>query len=97
MLNFGFILGNGLALLIGGSIVAALAAGGPYHLPMLGEFKAWQVTLMLVGIPGLVVSLLMLTVKEPPRRVQGEAPSIPEVSTSLYDNRWLYGPLVVGI
>lgn len=97
VLNFGFILGNGLALLIGGSIVAALAAGGPYHLPMLGEFKAWQVTLMIVGLPGLVVSLLMLTVKEPPRRVQGEAPSIPEVLKFLYDNRWLYGPLVVGI
>ena len=35
---------------------------------MIGAVKAWQVVFFAVGLPGVVVALLMLTVREPNRR-----------------------------
>ncbi|WP_417320092.1 spinster family MFS transporter [Emcibacter sp.] len=96
-LNFGFMLGTGLAILIGGTLVGILADLPPVVLPVFGELAVWQLAFILVGIPGLIVSLLMLTVKEPVRRIQGTPPAISEVVAFVVEKRWLYVPLVVGI
>jgi MFS family permease len=96
-MNFGYILGNGLAILIGGTIVGLFAASPTAHLPLLGELRIWQATFVVVGLPGLLVALLMLTVKEPPRRIPGEPPPVRAVVHFLGENRWVYGPIIVGI
>ncbi|WP_321396936.1 MFS transporter [Emcibacter sp.] len=97
-LNFGFIAGNGLALLIGGTVVGILAANASaFSFPIIGELRVWQLAFIVVGIPGLLVSLLMLTVREPVRRVAGKAPSIKEVGDFLMNKRWVYVPLIIGI
>jgi MFS family permease len=97
VMNFGYILGNGLAILIGGTIVGLFAASPTAHLPLLGELRIWQATFVVVGLPGLLVALLMLTVKEPPRRIPGEPPPVRAVVHFLGENRWVYGPIIVGI
>ena len=96
VMNIGMIAGNGLALLIGGGIIAFLSSMPPVHLPFYGELQSWQLTLLLVGTPGLFIALLMLTVKEPPRRVLGEPPSVKTVIAYLTSKRWIYVPLIVG-
>jgi MFS family permease len=37
-------------------------------LPLVGELRPWQTVFIFVGLPGLVVALLMATVREPARR-----------------------------
>ncbi len=61
-------LGSGLAYMIGGAIVGALSKQDLYVLPLLGTVKTWQLVFMVVAIPGLLLALLMLLVKEPPRQ-----------------------------
>src|SRR5499426_1135660 len=68
-LNFGFYAGNGLALIIGGTIVQAFADAPPVTLPLIGvTMRGWQSTFFVVGLPGLIVAALMATVREPKRR-----------------------------
>ncbi len=66
--NAGVGLGAALALILGGQIIQYVAAAPPVTLPILGQMYAWQTVFFVVGIPGLLVALLMLTVREPYRR-----------------------------
>ena len=66
--NTGISLGTGLALIVGGSLIAHVSAAPPVTLPVFGELYAWQTVFLIVGLPGLVMALLMLTVKEPRRQ-----------------------------
>ena len=36
-------------------------------LPIIGEIYPWQALFIMVGLPGLIVAALMMTVKEPER------------------------------
>src|SRR5215475_13748902 len=69
VLNFGFYAGNGLALIIGGTIVQAFADAPPVTLPLIGvTMRGWQMTFFVIGLPDLIVAALMATVREPKRR-----------------------------
>ena len=61
-------LGAGLALMVGGAVVQAIAAQPRFALPIVGEVAPWQATFILVGLAGLVVVLLLAFVTEPVRR-----------------------------
>lgn len=61
--------GAGLALVLGGAVVAAIGRMPPQSLPLLGPVSAWQAVFIMVGLAGLAIALLMLTVTEPARRV----------------------------
>jgi len=65
--SLGTFLGSGLAYFIGGSIVGLVTAVGTITLPIIGPLRPWQLVFVLVGAPGLVVALLMLTVRDPRR------------------------------
>ena len=66
--NMGVSLGVGVALIFGGQLIAWVAAAAPVEVPGIGVLRAWQTVFLLVGLPGLVIALLMLTVREPLRR-----------------------------
>lgn len=63
--SLGTFLGSGLAYFIGGWVVGIVAAAGTRRLPVVGMLRPWQVVFVLVGTPGLLVALLMLTVRDP--------------------------------
>lgn len=64
----GVALGAGMAFALGGQVVA-LASGPARALPLVGSLAPWQLTFVLVGLPGLVVALaLLLTVRDPRTR-----------------------------
>lgn len=65
--SMGIFIGSGLAYLIGGTVIEVVSNLEPWHLPLVGEIRPWQRVFIVVGLPGLVVALLMLTVREPPR------------------------------
>jgi len=66
--SLGATLGVGLAMLVGGIVTNAVANSPPVELPLFGPVRAWQLTFFWVALPGLVIALLMITVREPVRR-----------------------------
>ncbi len=69
--TMGVSLGSGLAYLIGGFLISFANSQATITLPILGALAPWRFIFIAVGLPGLLVALLMLAVREPPRR-QGE-------------------------
>jgi MFS family permease len=61
-------LGMGAALLLGSFVIAFVSHLPPVTLPLVGTVRPWQLALVSVGLPGLLFAVLMLTVREPPRR-----------------------------
>ena len=58
-----------MAFLIGGYVIGLLKDVNFVILPVIGEIKTWQLTFMIVGLPGVLLALLMiLTVREPERK-----------------------------
>lgn len=100
--NIGISLGGGLALLFGGLVIGWVAASPPPVVPGIGALRPWQTVFLIVALPGVVLSALMGTVREPKRRglaVSGgkvEQLSFGEVIGYLWGRRAVYGPLYAG-
>ena len=79
--KLGVQVGAGLALVIGGILYDYFARLGGLELPLVGMLKPWQATLMCVGAPGLLLSVLMLTITEPSRKdlVAGSSTDDPQL------------------
>jgi len=60
--------GSGIAFIIGGTVYPAVHAAGRARWPIVGWVEPWQQMFIWVGLPGLLMSLLILTVREPQRR-----------------------------
>ena len=71
--------GLGLALLVGGWLIVPLTALGDIHVPLLGDLKPWQLTFLIVGLPGVLWALVLIaTVPEPKRPPPpADAPTVP--------------------
>lgn len=67
--NMGIAIGSGIALLVGGLVVGAVSGEGQtFTLPVVGEVRAWQMVFIVTGAPGILLPLLLLSVREPARR-----------------------------
>ncbi|MDZ7878647.1 MAG: MFS transporter [Saprospiraceae bacterium] len=66
--SMGIFIGSGLAILIGAGLISALPTSGTVHVPIFGDIFHWQMLFIYIGLPGLIIGLLLLTVKEPIRR-----------------------------
>jgi MFS family permease len=73
--SMGIYLGVALAQLIGGYVVGLVGGEDLWRLPVVGEVRPWQVVFFIVGLPGLAIALLVLTIQEPARR--STAPPLP--------------------
>ncbi|MEL1229943.1 MAG: MFS transporter, partial [Candidatus Neomarinimicrobiota bacterium] len=67
MLGMSF--GTGFALVLGGAILSYVSNIGDIVFPIVGTLRPWQVTFVIVGLPGIFLALLIkLSIKEPVRR-----------------------------
>jgi MFS family permease len=66
--NMGVGVGAGLAMVLGGQVIEYVFQAPPLSVPLVGELFAWQTVFLVVGLPGLLIALLMITVKEPKRK-----------------------------
>ena len=64
----GAIVGAGMAFVLGGVIVDAVAGTAALSFPLVGEVRSWQAVFLVIGIPGALLSLIIFTVPEPVRR-----------------------------
>lgn len=93
--SMGIYLGSGLAFILGGMVAQFVMVHENYTIPLpyvspgpmdvdstvspAFTVRSWQLVFFVVGLPGLLVALLLLTVREPRRR--GIAPSGQAVAT----------------
>ena len=101
VLNVGFVGGTAVSMIIGGVVIAALT-NIHVTLPVLGPVQTWQLVFFVVGLPGLLVAALVMTVTEPARRglgARGGANAVPisEVFAFLFRNGRLYGAMFASI
>ena len=81
----GISLGTAFGSILGGWIVAQVTKTPEVTLPLLGTMEGWRATFIIVGAPGLILSLLMLTVAEPYRRESVAIDGTVVASVSLLD------------
>lgn len=65
----GMVIGSGVAIMIGGGALHAVQHGLVAGVPYLRELPAWRAVLVLMALPGALMVLLLLTVREPARRL----------------------------
>jgi MFS family permease len=65
---FGQLLGSSLALIVGGTVVQVVSGKPDVALPLLGSIASWRLTFLILGLPGLLFPLLLLTIREPVRK-----------------------------
>jgi MFS family permease len=66
--SMGIYIGSGMSYLLGGMVVRFASAKELWTLPLLGAVRPWQLIFLAVGLPGLLATALLLTVREPVRR-----------------------------
>jgi MFS family permease len=81
--SLGIFLGSGLAYFIGAWVVGVLGAQAAWTVPVIGTMHPWQSVFLAVGLPGVLIALLLLTVREP-QRTGGPAIAVP------YSAVWRY-------
>ncbi|MBL0938015.1 MAG: MFS transporter [Gemmatimonadaceae bacterium] len=59
--------GSGVAYALGAYIVGRVDQPGMITLPIVGEIFPWQTVFFWIGAPGLLISLLALSIREPRR------------------------------
>lgn len=89
--------GAGIAMIAGGSLIGLIPAT---PLPFLGHREPWQIVFLIVGLPGILVALLVATLREPARKgiIAGTdaMPPVREVARYIGDRRGAYLFLIFG-
>jgi len=90
----GAFFGAGIAFLVGGLVLQLVSGSEAMSVPLIGVIRPWQMVFFLVGVPGVLVALLMWTVREPVRRgaLASQAGGIPlrEVFGHAWRNRSVF-------
>ncbi len=101
----GIAIGAGLAMVIGGQVLAWIGPSKPYDLPLVGTISGWQLTFIILGAAGILLALLMFTIKEPKRKNDaGKAieassmsgPSLKETLRFFKQHKSVYSTLFLG-
>lgn len=93
-------LGAGLSLILGAEVVGWASGLGTIELPFVGAVAPWQLTFMLVALPGLMMVLLLPLLREPPRTETLNATntrlSWVEVARYVWPRRGVFGAYLLG-
>ena len=67
--TLGIALGSGAAYIVGGAVIEVISEASGLTLPFVGHLKPWQATFIIVGAPGILISLIVgLVLREPARQ-----------------------------
>lgn len=65
--TMGAFLGIGLSYIWGGQLIGWFSSIGAVEVPLLGTLAPWQLTFIIMAIPGLLLAPLLMTIREPAR------------------------------
>jgi MFS family permease len=66
--SMGIYVGSGLSFLLGGLVVRYASTQVLWNIPVFGAIRPWQLIFLMVGLPGIALTPLLLTVREPNQR-----------------------------
>ena len=94
-------LGAGIAMIFGAQVLDWTSQmDSNVILPLGGEVAPWQLTFIAVGLPGILVAGLFLTIREPKRKISEieskEVPSFKKISQYIKNNWQVYGAIIIG-
>ena len=93
----GTVVGGPGAIAVGGTMLGLAETGALSHWPILETLAPWRIVLVVVGIAGLIVPVLFLTLAEPVRRQRGSDVSIASVIRRFVLDRAVLAPLYVAM
>ena len=74
-------LGAGLAMILGAYVLDLTSGREAIYIPLIGSLAPWQITFIIVSLPGIIITGLLLTVKEPKRKnIKSNSEKIPSWS-----------------
>lgn len=88
--------GAGLATIIGGTIITIMPA---FDAPIVGHLEPWQGVFIAIGLPGVLVALWVMTMREP-QRTGAKAGMVPGVGATMRyiaEHGRTYAPLILGM
>lgn len=86
--SMGIYIGSGMSFLLGGIAVRYAAKQEMWALPLVGATRPWQLIFFLVGLPGLLLVPLLLTIREPEaRRAISRVAAVPMRQVFAYISR----------
>ena len=90
--------GNSLSMLAGGVLFAAFS-DLDLVLPLVGRLETWQLVFVAIGLPGIAVAALVLTIRTPGRRSSSGNAGVPLAVVVRYfrENRFSYTFTIAGI
>jgi MFS family permease len=90
-------LGAGLAMILGAYVLDLTSGRDLIYLPLVGSLAPWQLTFIIVSLPGIIITGLLLSVKEPKRKnmtsVSEKVPSWSEVISFMSSNKRIFTSL----
>ena len=93
-------LGAGLSLILGAEVVGWASGLGVIELPLLGVLAPWQLTFMLVALPGLCMVILLPLLREPQRTERfsdtSDSVSWREIARYVWPRRGIFGAYLMG-
>lgn len=96
-------LGGGFALIFGGLLLDHAKSWDLSGVPVLASMAPWQLVFFSVGLPGVLIAILLLFVREPARRASGadahasQRMSLAEVWAVFRRWRGFYGNFYLGM
>jgi len=92
-------LGAGLAMILGAYVLDLTSGRDVIYIPLIGSLAPWQLTFIIVSLPGIIITGLLFSVKEPKRKnINSNLEKIPnwsEVISFMLLNKRIYTSLHV--
>ena len=98
--SMGIPVGSGLAFIVGGTVIGLADMLPDITIPGVGTLAGWQKTFMIVGLPGLLLTILVATLREPSRKGRvGDTASIPlrDVWTFMTTRKRAFLAVILGV
>jgi sugar phosphate permease len=107
VIAIGSLCGGGLGFIASSSLLDASSLDLFDGIPLLGDLAPWRTVLVLVGLPGLLVGVLLMTVREPrrdgvsaaageQRQGRDQPPSLRQVARFVWQHRSSLGLVSLG-
>ena len=81
---------------VGGLVSEYALTGGPRDIFLLGQVEPWQLSFVLVGLPGIVFVLAMKTIQEPTRKEKRGEADVKATFRFLFRHWVTYGAIIGG-
>ena len=86
IITAGVYIGIGATLIGGGYLIDYLTDIGGITIPGIGYFKPWQATFLVVGIPGILISIAAFMLHEPRRIGLAQTPEKDSISINIFSH-----------